>query len=87
MTDINGKTINVGDSVRFKPGLRDTWLNGTVRATREASYYNGFEQRIDVMEAKVDDGDPKDPDVMTNGFHVAAWVEGDWIEVLSADKE
>ena len=86
MTDINGKKISVGDRIRFKPSLREEWLNGTVRAIREASYYNGFEQRIDVFEAKVDDGDPKDPDVRTNGFHVAAWIEGDWIEVLT-DKE
>ena len=82
MTDINGRTINAGDRVRFKPDLRETWLDGTVRHIREISYYNGFEQRIDTTEALVDNGDPNDHDIKTNGFTVAAWLEGDCIEVL-----
>jgi len=82
MTDINGRTINAGDRVRFKPSLRETWLDGTVRHIREISYYNGYEQREDVWEAKVDDGDPNNIDIGSNGFTIAAWLEGNCIEVL-----
>jgi len=82
MTDKNGKTLNAGARVRFKPSLQEDWLNGTVRHIREISYYNRFEQREDVMEAKVDDGDPNNIDIGSNGFTVAAWLEGEWIEVV-----
>jgi hypothetical protein len=32
--------------------------------------------------ARVDDGNPSDPDTSTNGFTVAAWVTSDEVEVL-----
>jgi len=83
MTDRNGKTLSAGDRVRFKPSLRENWLNGTVRHIREQSYYNSFEQREDVWEAKVDDGDPNNIDIGSNGFTVAAWLEGASIELQS----
>ncbi len=85
MTDKNGKKLSAGDRVRFKPSLREDWLNGTVRHIREISYYNRFEQRNDVWEAKVDDGDPNNIDIGSNGFTVAAWLEGDCIERIEAD--
>jgi len=72
MTDINGKPLRVGDRVRFV-AHDSTWLVGVVRAVKETSYYNNFEQRLDIWEAKVDDGDPDN----------AAWVESDRVEVLS----
>ena len=83
MTDRNGKTLSAGDRVRFKPSLRENWLDGTVRHIREQSYYNSLEQREDVWEAKVDDGDPNNIDIGSNGFTVAAWLEGANIELQS----
>jgi hypothetical protein len=45
------------------------------------SYYNDFEQREDVWEALVDDGDPLNSDPWSNDFHVTAYVESKHIEV------
>jgi len=56
-------------------------LKGTVRHIRESSYYNHLEQRNDVWEAQVDDGDPNNTDATTNGFTVIAWLEGANIEL------
>lgn len=82
MVDKNGNPVKVGDRCRFYSGTRTEWLGGTVRRVQAHSYYNMFEQRDDVWEAKVDDGDPANPDIETNGFHVAAHVESNAIEVI-----
>ena len=34
------------------------------------------------MDARVDDGDPANEDLHTNGFRISAWVSSDEIEVL-----
>jgi hypothetical protein len=85
VTDKNGKTLNTGDRIRFKTSLREDWLDGTVRHIRKQSYYNSFEQREDVWEAKVDDGDPNNIDSGSNGFTVSAWLEGANIELHSGE--
>jgi len=46
------------------------------------SYYHAFEMREDVWEAKVDDGDPANSEIETNGFGVAASVDSNAIEVI-----
>ena len=71
MTDRHGKTVTIGAACRFQPDIRDEWRNGTVRALR-----------TDDAEARVDDGDPANPDLHTNGFHVSTWIKPDHIEVL-----
>ncbi len=82
MTDTKGKIVRVGDRVRFNPHLSDEWFEGTVRGIRETSYYNEFEQRIDVTEALVDNGNPGNSDANTNGFTCAAWVDSERIKIL-----
>lgn len=82
MLDKNGVPVEVGQRCKFWSGTRTEWLDGTVRRVQEHSYYNTFEQRDDVWEAKVDDGDPANPDIESNGFHVAAHVESNAIEVV-----
>lgn len=82
MTDKNGAVVSEGARCKYYFNLRDEWLNGTVRAIRLMSYYNTFEQRDDVWEAKVDDGDPANPDCNYNGFNTAAWVTGEELEVM-----
>jgi hypothetical protein len=73
VNDRNGKPITVGARVRFY--CDSCWHRGIVRAVSVATYYTAREQRIDVAEAKVDDGDPNNADLLTNGFRVAACVE------------
>ncbi len=82
MTDRNGKAVSPGARVRFRAELREgEWLIGTVRAVKEHTYHR---PTVTVWEAKVDDGDPSDPDLSTNAFSYAAHVESDRIEVLEA---
>ena len=82
MTDRNGKAVTPGARVRFRAELREgEWLIGTVRSVKEHTYYR---PNVTVWEAKVDDGDPSDPDLSTNAFSYAAHVESDRIEVLEA---
>ena len=82
MTDRNGKAVTPGARVRFRAELREgEWLIGTVRSVKEHTYYH---PKVTVWEAKVDNGDPNDPDLSTNGFNYAANVESDRIEVLEA---
>ena len=83
MLDKNGNPVKVGDRCKFWSGTRTEWRFGTVRRVQTHSYYNMFEQRDDVWEAKVDDGDPMNPDIESNGFSVAAHVESNAIEVLN----
>lgn len=81
MLDSKGIQVKSGQSCRFWVETREDWRVGTVRNVRIMSYYNNFEQREDVWEALVDDGDPKNPDPWSNGFHVTAWVESQNVEV------
>jgi len=81
MLDVKGNQVKPGQPCRFWAETREGWLEGTVRNVRTMSYYNEFEQREDVWEALVDDGDPKNPDPWSNGFHVTAWVESKHVEV------
>lgn len=83
MTDRNGKPITVGARARFRPTCRDNglWLTGTVRAMRPWTYQR---PTATVWEALVDDGDPDNADMPTNGFHVAAWLGAKDIAVLEA---
>jgi len=70
MTDRHGKPVTIGAACRFQPAIRDEWRNGTVRALRS-----------DDTEARVDDGDPTNPDLYDNGFRVSAWVPKSRIEI------
>jgi len=81
MTDRNETTIAIGTRVRFRPTCRDhgLWLTGTVRAVRPWTYQR---PAATVWEALVDDGDPENADMHSNGFHVAAWLESKDIAVL-----
>ena len=81
MVDRNGAPVSVGDRVRFRATARDEWREGTVRAVRTQSYYERFDKRLDVVETLVDDGDPANADLRSNGFRSAAWVEDINIEV------
>jgi hypothetical protein len=82
VTDKNGVPVHAGTRCKYYFSLRNEWINGTVRHVRQMSYYNNFEQRMDVLEAKVDDGDPANPDCNYNGFHTAAWVTSEELEVM-----
>ena len=74
MTDKNDKDVSEGMRCRFYAEGRDEWLVGTVRAVATMGPFRG--------NARVDDGDPANDDLHTNGFHVSAWVEPWGIEVL-----
>lgn len=75
MTDKNHNLVLEGARCRFCAEGRDAWLEGTVRKVAEKGPFIG--------NARVDDGDPTNDDLHTNGFHVSAWVEPRDIEVLS----
>ena len=87
MLDVKGNQVKPGQSCRFWAETREDWRDGTVRKVRTMSYYNNFEQRIDVWEALVDDGDPQNPDPWSNSFHVTAYVESHMIEVKNDPAE
>ena len=74
MTDKNHKPVVLGARCRFYAEGRETWLEGVVRKVAEKGPFIGH--------ARVDDGDPANDDLHTNGFHVSAWVEPRDIEVL-----
>ena len=72
MTDRNGQQIAIGDRVLYlhdrKPAI------GTVRA---------FSDKIlGKPAARVDNGDPNNPDHATNGWTVSAWVECKKLEAV-----
>jgi len=69
MTDRNGKPVTEGMTVMFQSRLADAWVEGVVQKIRTMSYYNNFEQRIDVDEALVE------------GERYSGWVESDDIKV------
>lgn len=81
MVDAKGIPVKPGQACRFWAETRENWQEGTVRNVRTMSYYHEFEQREDVWEALVDDGDPENPDPWSNGFHVTGWIESHMIEV------
>jgi len=71
MTDSKGREIAIGDRVLYtqdrKPAL------GTVRA---------FSNKIlGKPAARVDDGNPNNPDHKTNGLTKSAWIECKKLEV------
>jgi len=71
MNDKNGTPLTVGARVRFYYPPRHLLFEGTVRTIRGDGHL-----------ARVDDGDPADPDTSTNGFTAAAWLTSDEMEVL-----
>jgi hypothetical protein len=75
--DRNGVRVTVGARVRFWFELRESQIEGTVREVARNRYN-------DVPEARCDDGDPANPDLRTNGFHVVAIVVARDIEVIDA---
>jgi hypothetical protein len=82
MTDRNGRPVVEGARVRFRAETRDgAWLTGTVRKVGQHTYHR---PTVTMWEARVDDGDPSNPDLSDNGFHVAAHVESAGIEVLDS---
>lgn len=83
MLDINGVPVTVGARCKYFLTIRDTWIEGTVRKVRMQSYYNNYEQRTDVWEAMVDEGDPANSDIETNRFHTAVRVESNDIEIIT----
>jgi len=87
MLDSKGNQVKIGQPCRFWAETRESWHDGTVRKVRTISYYNEFEQRNDIWEALVDDGDPKNPDPWSNDFHVTAYVESHMIEVKNDSEE
>ena len=71
MTDKNGAPLAVGVRVRFHFELRGhgTWLTGTVRRITE---HTDYRPTVTVSEALVDNGDPANADLQTNGWTAAA---------------
>lgn len=72
---MNENEIKVGKRVRWNRGPDDVW---TVTVRKIGDPDGGW-----AGHAKVDDGDKDNPDILTNGFHVAAWVEFAELEPLS----
>ena len=81
MLDINKNEVKVGDKCKFYFELRDEWVIGTVRKVATYTYYNS-QNKETVWEAKVDNGDPLNPDVSENGCTMAAMVETNRIEII-----
>lgn len=52
--------MQIGDRVRFKT-MSGHWVVGTIRDFKQGEY-------------RVDDGDPMNNDLLTNGFHHSAWL-------------
>ena len=75
MTDRNGKELLVNARVQFRSNIHDAWLEGTAREIGRNAIFKED-------EVKVDDGDPENDDLHTNGFHLAALVSSKNIEVL-----
>lgn len=81
MIDINGNEVNVGDKCKFYSELRDEWIIGTVRKVATYTYYNSRDKET-AWEAKVDNGEPSNPDIGENGCTMAAMVESNRIEII-----
>lgn len=80
MIDRNGVAVTVGARCKFRSDLTESWHEGTVRKLTEHTYYN---PKLTRWEARVDDGDPARDVHEDNGFHRAAWVPSEDIEVIS----
>ena len=70
MNDSKGAPVTVGAKVQFKVSGRGWPVVGVVRA-------------IKGEEARCDDGDPANGDLLTNGFRCSAWVTAKKLLVLS----
>lgn len=76
MIDRYHRPVRVGALVRFR--ATDTrWAEGTVR---EIVRWPGPN---DPEHARVDDGDPAEPELLANGFTACAMVSHEEIEVLA----
>ena len=80
MKDRNGCRLSVGDIVRFYVGnsnqkrpVGGRWATGIVR-----EFYL-------TDTARVDDGDPKNPDIHTNGYRCSSWVMSGQVELDRVD--
>lgn len=62
MKDLNGNDLEVGDPVSWRASHTRGFRRGTVRKVTDAW-------------ALIDDGDPCNPDRMTNGMHVSELVD------------
>lgn len=69
--------FNVGEKVK----LIDPGIIVTVRKIRQVAV-GAYGKIKHVTEALVDDGDTANPNLETNGFHIARWVEGHEIEAI-----
>lgn len=72
MTDRKGRPVLSGGKCLFK--AERGWCIGIVRDVRESGVWAGH--------ARVDDGDPENEDLHSNGFSVSAWVPSEEIEVV-----
>lgn len=75
--DVRKFQISPGERVK----LLDPGITVTVRKLRQVAVGANGKVRH-VIEALVDDGEMTDPNLETNGFHVARWVEGHELEVI-----
>jgi hypothetical protein len=71
VTDKNGVPVTRGTRVRAYDPTRHLVFEGTVRTVRNDGHL-----------ARVDDGDPANPDTSTNGSTVVKWLTSDEMEVL-----
>ena len=55
------------------------WITGTVRSVAVHTYFHPEET---VWEAHVDDGDPSNPDLLSNNFRVSMYVLSHNIEMI-----
>lgn len=75
MVDRNGCEISTGDVVRFYAG------NSNARRPKGGRWLTGVVRKLYGDECTVDDGDPKNPDLRTNGFGYAAVVTSGQVEM------
>ena len=73
MKDRNGVELAVGQQIVWK--RYSDVLEGTIRKIGDPN--GGW-----AGHARVDDGDKDNPDLSTNGFRIAEWVEFSELEVL-----
>jgi len=72
---VNENELKVGNQVRWNRKPDDVRTVTVRKVGKPDGEWAGH--------AKVDDGDQDNPDIMTNRFHVAAWVEFSELEPLS----
>jgi hypothetical protein len=76
MIDRYQRPVRVGDLIRFR-ALGSRWAEGVVREIVRWPTPN------DPEHARVDDGDPAEPELRASGFTVCALVDHNEIEVLA----